>query len=130
MLIEWSDELSVGHEAIDRDHRRLIEIINTLEAAIAAGDGERAVGETLAELAEYARGHFDREERLMLRHRYRGYDVHKWAHDGFLDELARMIPRLESGEAAIDRATLDLLRNWMVTHVSGLDRELGTFLKW
>ncbi len=129
MSIEWSDEMSVGHEAIDRDHQHLFEIIAHLETGIAAGAGEQTVSHTLAELAEYARGHFDREERLMLRHRYRGYDIHKWAHDGFLDELARMIRRLEIGEVAIDQATLLLLLNWVANHVNGLDRELANFLR-
>ncbi len=129
MLIEWTDALSVGNEAIDNDHRRLLKIVGDLDAAIAAGKGPQVISETLVVLTEYAREHFEREERVMLRHHYFGYNLHKWAHDGFLDELGRIIGRLEAGEAEVDRDTLALLLEWLDNHVCGLDRQLATFLR-
>ena len=34
MSIAWRDDMSVGNEIIDNDHKYLISVLNTIEAAI------------------------------------------------------------------------------------------------
>ena len=36
-LIEWSDQLSVGYEEVDDDHKKLVDIVNDLDLAVSQG---------------------------------------------------------------------------------------------
>ena len=40
-LIEWNDSFSVGHSALDRDHRALIQILDDLCTALSAPEEQR-----------------------------------------------------------------------------------------
>ena len=50
-LIKWKNEFSVNISAIDTQHKKLIEIINDLHAAMSAGKANDALREIFAKLA-------------------------------------------------------------------------------
>lgn len=62
--IPWLKSFEVGNEAVDRDHRALVDAVNGLEAALRAGDFATAntLCHTLRGRMQY---HFDREEQLL-----------------------------------------------------------------
>ena len=62
--IPWLKSFEVGNEAIDRDHRALIDGVNALEAALVAGDFVSA-NALCHGLRGRMRSHFEREERLL-----------------------------------------------------------------
>ena len=62
-LLQWSDALSVGVVEIDRQHQKLVTMINDLNDAMRAGKGKDALGKTIAELIAYAATHFKTEEK-------------------------------------------------------------------
>ena len=55
VLMEWKDSYSVGVDALDADHMRLIAIINKVDEADRAG---KSVQWALEELRNYAEFHF------------------------------------------------------------------------
>ena len=64
-FVEWSDELSVGVEEIDEQHKVLVGLVNEMHEAIHQRHGSEVVQEILAKLADYTRIHFAVEESLM-----------------------------------------------------------------
>ena len=64
-FLEWSEDLSVGVEAIDDDHRILITLLNRLYAASQKADEGKMTSEVLVDLAAYVVRHFRREETVM-----------------------------------------------------------------
>ena len=64
---EWSDEFSVGVEKIDRDHKRLLALLNELHDALEAGERPEVTGKVLDGLVLYVGYHFAHEEALFLR---------------------------------------------------------------
>lgn len=57
MSLQWRDQLSVGNDLIDSDHKYLIEIINRAEASLKAKN-RRELAEALDSLDQYYRVHF------------------------------------------------------------------------
>src|SRR5664279_3861688 len=68
--LEWSEGLSVGEAKIDHEHRKLIERINDVNAALVAEADKDEVLRLMRRLRDTATAHFANEERLL---RERGY---------------------------------------------------------
>lgn len=69
-LMEWSERFRLGHSRIDRDHKKLISLINRLSSAMSNRSGQQVCGEVLDELVTYFQTHFALEEQLMSAHHY------------------------------------------------------------
>ena len=68
--IIWDEGFSVGVPEMDRQHRQIIYLINSLiEKQYIAVDSE-IISDTLARMLEYANEHFRREEQYMLESGY------------------------------------------------------------
>jgi len=127
----WTDDLSVGVELIDEQHKQLIEHLNNLTQALALQQGGREVSDTLGFLIDYTDYHFSMEERNMEAHGYPGFEVHKAMHDEFKAILDKMETEyVEDGPTPILAESIDtLLMNWLLKHIRVVDVEFGTFLK-
>lgn len=64
-LFYWSEDLSVGIQEIDEQHKELVPLLNRLRDAVVAHHGYAACSEILDQLAQYTRVHFIVEESLM-----------------------------------------------------------------
>lgn len=84
-LIDWSDKFSVNVREIDEQHRKLINLINTLHGAMKAGKSVGVIAEVLQELAEYTDYHFSTEGGYMTMHGYPAYHQHKAKHGKFAE---------------------------------------------
>ena len=47
---KWSDELMLGIAELDRDHERLLDLLNELRDAVEIGDGRQVLSKVLEEL--------------------------------------------------------------------------------
>src|SRR5450432_1139107 len=103
MLFQWSDEMSIGVESIDDDHRRLIAIISRFHE-LADGGRIGAMRDTLADLRHYATGHFAREEELQRKAGYPLAAAHAAQHRDMLVALEALASRLAAPGAG-DMAT-------------------------
>ena len=66
----WDATLSVEVDEIDEDHRRLVDLFNTLNHSVSDGDAPDYVEAVLEELINCTVWHFSHEERLMLKFEY------------------------------------------------------------
>jgi hemerythrin len=130
MAVEWSDDLSVGVEMIDSQHKELIRAVNRLTEAMWEGKGSEETGKLLSFLADYVVTHFGSEERLMVTHKYPKYEAHKEAHDRFTKDFLRMKSQYDQGEITTSLAikVLDDTWEWLRTHIRAVDKELGNFV--
>jgi hemerythrin len=63
--LDWSVHFSVNINEIDEQHRKLMEMINTLHEAMVARQGREAQKIIIAAMVDYAHNHFALEERYM-----------------------------------------------------------------
>ena len=79
----------------------------------------------LQALISYARLHFATEERLMVDHRLASLEPHRNAHRRLLDDIGNL--EVEDDLPSIS-LILRYLREWLLRHIDGFDKELGQAL--
>ena len=126
-LIRWSSRLSVGVTEFDNQHRNMIEMINTLHAAMKTGKGASITGDIIDGLIAYTSSHFAAEELLMLQHNFPGFDKHKAEHAALVKQVLQMQSKYNEGKA-LPQSLMMFIKEWLMTHILAEDREYGPYL--
>lgn len=132
MGIAWREDLAIGVEQIDDQHKELLSRFDLLLTACKMGKGSEEVKRLLAFLDDYVVSHFRDEEKLQQQSGFPGYEEHHREHEAFIERLAELRGRMrDEGEVQIDHVldTNKLLLDWLIRHISVKDRELGRHLK-
>lgn len=123
----WTPDLSLGVEAIDREHHLQVSLLDELAAAIDRGEPQGAALALLDQLIEYTNAHFLAEQLMMRLHAYPLYNAHVAEHDGLLAQARELREAVTRGEAAASRDLVDGLRAWLTAHINGMDRSYSEF---
>ena len=129
MALEWREQLSVGNDLIDSDHKYLIEIINQAAQSLKAKD-RRGVMTALDNLSQYSQTHFSREEKIASAVGYTQLSPLHLAHEDLLVKLDQV--KLEIYEKWNDVSAEHfslLLRDWLINHVIKEDMLMKPLLK-
>ncbi len=125
---EWTPELTLNHDLLDREHVELFRRLAKAGAAIedAPDDVEAAV----AALAEVLVEHLADEEQLMDDSLYPERVRHKSAHELFVADFERMRVELrEKGPTdAVADALLRRIPEWLRFHIRVNDAPFGAYL--
>ena len=127
-LLNWNDSYSVNIKEIDGQHKKLIDMINTLHDAMKVGKGSQMIGDVLKSLIDYTGSHFATEEKYMKLHGYPGYENHKKEHNQLVMQVLDVQKNLHSGKAPLTQEIMSFLKNWLVNHIQGEDKKYGPFL--
>jgi hemerythrin len=129
MALEWRDQLSVGNDLIDSDHKYLIEVINQAELGLVAKNLTE-VFTALDCLSRYSKTHFAREEAIARAVNYPKADQLNGSHELLLTKLDQA--KLDMGATWEDAAGAMLgvfLREWLINHVIREDMLMKPYLK-
>lgn len=124
-LIVWEDRFAIGIPIIDGEHKRLVELCNTLYKAIVSGDtSERKsfVFNALKECADYVRTHFGHEEKLMQVCGYKDLEAHKKEHAEFAKIVLEKCRNFEKETYYSSMELVRFLRDWILSHIAHMDR--------
>jgi len=128
-FIPWSDELSVGMETIDSQHRKLVKMVNNLHRAIKAHHTQEALGALLIELKDYAVTHFATEEKLFAEFGYPDTKGHVEIHKKLAQKVLDFEAKFLSGQVSIGMELLLFLKDWLVNHIMKVDKRYMGFLQ-
>lgn len=126
--IVWTQEMSVGVERLDAEHKMLVAMLNELGQALASGRGDKAARDVAERMRLYAKEHFQSEESAMLASDYPTRTGHIAEHDSFIEKVLDLEDRLGQGGAAEPEAIRDYLADWLRRHIMGTDKALGAHL--
>jgi hemerythrin-like metal-binding protein len=126
--IEWTAALEVGVAIVDEQHKRLVEMLNTLGKAIDENRGRDVIMGIVEEMKQYAQSHFQTEEEAMEATDYPKRSPHKQEHDSFIEEVLDAADALESGGKITPQEVWAFLRNWLTDHIQGSDKAFGPHL--
>jgi len=124
---EWTDELSVNVGAIDTQHKKLVEMINSLNEAMLAKKGREMQKTTIDAMVDYAATHFKLEEGYMAKFKYPGYDAHKIEHDAFTKTALELKTRAEQKGFSVTLEIMGFLKDWLQNHIMGTDKKYSVF---
>lgn len=121
-FIEWSNELSVGIEEIDMQHKVLVDLLNQIHDAIMQRQGAEVTSEIIERLGEYTRIHFAVEESLMRILHYPEYEQHREYHEHLIEQLNGFRSKLEAGKSSISFELAHFLKVWLTKHIMETDK--------
>ena len=84
--------------------------------------------EVLHQLQTYAEHHFMLEEAYMTALDYPSRDQHIHAHDRFRDEINQLVNATELSDASVRQSLSIFLREWLMRHVMGIDKDFERFV--
>jgi hemerythrin len=131
MTVKWTEELSVGIDVIDAQHRELFSTAESLLAAAEKGGGQGEVTKMVAFLEEYVETHFQTEEMYMKRHNYPDYPTHKIEHTTFINDFYDLRQELDNDGVTPELTVrlADRVADWLASHIGRMDKALGEFLR-
>jgi hemerythrin-like metal-binding protein len=128
-LLQWKDHYSVGIEAVDHEHKELIELINRLNDELTREGPVASVEAFFGDLFKGISAHFALEERFMREHRYDQFAQHKADHERLLDEIRAIMDDVTGDDAPGVEGLSTRLDAWFSrhfeTHDSRLHKALG-----
>ncbi len=116
---------------IDREHRELINAVNTLLDACGKGQGRNELEKTARFLQDYTVKHFSDEERLQVQSSYPGYTQHKGYHEALKKTVADIVGRLSANgpTVALVAEINSALAGWLINHIKREDKKLAEYLR-
>lgn len=129
MLLEWGEDLVLGHDEIDAQHRHLVELLNQLHETLFHQRNREALLKALAVLADFTRWHFDRESQIMLATGYPFAIEHLYEHDLLLQQINLIQHEFEQGTISLSPDFASFFRDWLGLHLRHADRPLRDYLR-
>ncbi len=128
---QWDMEMNIGVAEIDEQHEYLTGVLNTLCQSFAQGTDKEILEETISQINDYGRYHFETEERYMrqFENEYPDYIAHLEAHQEFFEKVVSFLLDYVEGKDSITIELLNYLVDWWFQHINGMDKGLGKFLQ-
>lgn len=131
MTLRWSEELSVGVEEIDLQHKAFFDQSNNFMEAYRFGRWEEAIEKVIRFLEAYIAAHFNAEEKLMKKYVYPDCRAHKAQHKRFRKDFSdiKKIFRKEGTTPRLVMLIAHIMSDWCINHTGKMDQAFGLFLK-
>jgi len=126
-FIDWRDELAIGIEPFDREHRDMLDAINHLHSLGGPEHDAVAFSAAVDRLIQVAEDHFTHEERVLRHHRCPNLVTHQREHDELLDDVTAL--RLIGNDPTEIAGMLQMLGDWLIDHIVHFDRGYHNCLK-
>jgi len=127
--LKWTEDLHVGHETIDEQHKRLFSIAADLVHAVEEGRGEAMLKEIFARLKDYTKYHFREEEAYMEQIGYPQTDAHAAQHAILIIRVGTLKRLIESGEPISPEGVGLFLQDWIAQHIMQDDVDIEKYAR-
>jgi len=127
-IFPWNENFETGIEEIDLQHKRLVELLNSLVGHLAFQLEAPAIERIFEELKNYTVTHFATEEAIW--HKYFSGDSwedwHKSAHSDFIEQVIKL-KNNESNKSFEEtlEEIVTFLTHWLALHIIESDRRMA-----
>jgi len=116
--IEWTPEMSVGVDALDKDHQQLVGLLNQFIQAVDDGDGVLIVDAIFGGLVRYTETHFIREEKVMEACGYPDLAEHKLQHQKLVARVFECREAyMQTPNESLEGEVREFLTSWLQQHI-------------
>lgn len=127
MILQWTLDLSVSNDKIDKEHRYWIELFNGFYKGIAEGKPKEKLEVLILGMLEYTKFHFSSEEEFMRSLNYAELSEHKAKHDFFIMKIEEFYDKLSNGRMIVSLEVTNFLKAWLVNHIKGVDMQYAQY---
>jgi hemerythrin len=126
-FVNWDDSFSVSVTEIDRQHQKLVSMINELDGAMRQGKGKDFLGKIINDLIDYTATHFKTEEKYFDQFGYPETDSHKKEHTAFVQKVSDFKDGFEKEQLTLSIGVINFLSDWLQNHIKGTDKNYSQF---
>ncbi|MFZ2406898.1 MAG: bacteriohemerythrin [Methylobacter sp.] len=129
-ILNWNDQLVLGIESVDKQHKHLIDLTNQLNEAVAIGADRDTIINIVNGLIDYTVYHFQHEERLMSDAKFNPtiYAIHEAEHKEFVAKMTAVQREVQIDISALSDNLIDYLVNWLYHHILNTDKQMALSL--
>ena len=120
-MLTWGDDYNMNISLIDEQHKKLYELIN--KARMVVNFSLINALETLDQIKEYAREHFEIEEYFMKVCNFPELESHRNEHIDFANTIIDYKNKVVCGDSQIINEILGYIVGWVDNHIQVTDRE-------
>lgn len=114
-IFTWSDVYSIGNEEIDRQHKKLFDILNSLYEKCMTED-ESGYALAFNTLSMYYEQHMSTEEQYMKDVNYADKEAHVCLHHIIIKKIKELHDICVETDKACCRRIIFVLADWLVNH--------------
>jgi len=130
-VIAFTNDLRINIEAIDEQHKTLIDYINNLMAMGSRAVNKSDIEKSLQFIGNYAIKHFSDEEALQKKNKYPQYEQHRMHHIEFVESYQKLVENYKKMGASTD-IMLQLNRTviaWVSNHIQVEDVNFAKYIR-
>lgn len=131
----FTDKYKTGIDLVDKEHRRLFEIIketNDLIQNDLLHDKYDEIMRLLVDLKDYTQFHFADEEMLMEKIHYPELAAQKRAHTVFVERLVEIdlseLDDMDNNQQTYLLELIQFLLGWLSNHIIGMDKKIAVYM--
>ena len=131
-IFPWNENFTTGIEEIDIQHKKLVDLLNTLVGHLAFQADAPALNQIFEELKNYTVVHFATEEKIW--HEYFANDPweewHKTAHSDFIAKVLELKAKetTETMDQVIEEI-VSFLTHWLALHIIESDKRMAKVVR-
>lgn len=129
LFITWDKSYNTDIRTIDRQHKKIIAIINDAYSSYEETLTRSQFESLLKHLRDYIKVHFTAEETFLAKIAYPGLAAQRREHHHFIDQLCEIEKRfVKTGEYNTARL-FNFVWDWFSQHILIEDKKFAAFLK-
>ena len=132
-MFVWKKEYEIGIEKVDNEHKMLFDIANKgyelLENDFYTDKYDKIM-DIIGELNDYAKFHFDEEEKYLASVGYKKLFTHKIEHDYFMKKVNDVnLKEMDQDQDKYILGILDFVVKWIQDHILDKDKEYASEIR-
>ena len=122
-ICTWTSKYSVGIEEIDKQHQKIVLLLNTLYDALKERKEKNQLESILNELVEYTNYHFEFEEELSEKCSNTDNITHIQEHNDLREQVMNFNNNIKAGKEVNAQEIIKFLIDWLTKHIMISDKE-------
>ena len=128
-FFNWLPDYSVGITVVDLQHKALVDLTNTLARLKGRKISPINCVKLLNNAITYVDDHFSTEEDIMEARKFELSDSHKKEHSDFKNNVINVAKEFESTGKIDLNGLATYLREWIINHISKIDKQHFKIMK-
>jgi len=127
--IDWDKRLSVDIQEIDDLQQKMFALLNVLIDMREKRADAKDASNMVAEINEYSRYYFSKEEEYLKASRYPEFNSHAREHRQFIKTTISLRRQVAEDADNLTYAVIKQLRDWLVEHIISCDQMYVPFMR-
>lgn len=128
-VIKWRDSYNTGVAQFDREHHKIIELIDAMYVAVRDKLDKESIEKVCREAVSYTEEHLANEEQALTSIDYPGLEEQMTAHALMKKEVKEIQELIAADYSAGATRLYHFLRDWLINHILVIDKKYGSYFQ-